>query len=271
MNNLERVENIWNNLENNFQQSKYDNRLDYINYLVGTTETTNGVKTKVDYIIKNIRKDANTYNAEELERMNTIIETLQGVKTIIESEQLVAIEDFDSLLSASIQLSDEVIEHLMPENFLDSLKLSNVTKEIENSIEMLVEDLYTQFGCIGNAIKIVNNKPVSLVAQQTNDFYGLYNTELVSTILEKSKTSEFYYKIGVACNALAAQSKLEEDILFFSDKYYSVDGSTINITIGDLVYSSKLYSYHKFKLGKFGTGYFIPVETPYGKIKMMFI
>lgn len=271
MNNLERVENIWNNLENNFQQSKYENRLDYINHLVGTTETSNGVKTKIDYIIKNIRKDASTYTSEELERMNVMVETLQGVQTIIESEQLVGIEDFDSLLSASIQLSDEVIEHLMPENFLDNLKLSNITKEIENSIEMLVEELYSQFGCLGNTIKLINNKPVSLIAEQTDDFYGLYNTELVSIILEKSKSSEFYYKIGVACNALASANKLEEDILFFSDKYYTVEDNSIDINIGNLNYTSKIYSYHKFKLGKFGTGYFIPVETPYGKIKMMFL
>ncbi|WP_394863362.1 hypothetical protein [Paraclostridium bifermentans] len=271
MNNLERVERVWNDLDTGFSTSGYDSKLNYIKHITGFENTSKGPKTKIDYIIKNIKRDANKYNTEELERMNLLLHTLEGTKVILESDQLEAIEDFESLVNASLQLTDDIAENLLPDDFLDKLRMSNVTKTIENSITLPVEEIFNEFGCFGNCVILDNGRPVSVIATETNDFYGLYNIELTNHLVEKSKTSEFHYKVGVACNSLAKMEKLEEDILFFSDKYYNVDGNTININIGKLNYTSKIYSYHKVKLGTYGTGYYIPVESSYGKIKMMFI
>lgn len=271
MNNLQKCLNIWGDLDSSFEQSGFNSKIEYLKYICDYREDRKDSKTSIGYIIKKIRKDAAKYSEEELTAMSLLITTLEGIDNMMNNskfETLVDVDTFEEIMEAAAILGDKSSTITLPTDFLENLKINNVHKQRENSLVMDVEEVYNAYNCIGNCVVLNNGKFISVQAKNTEDFYGLYNLELAGKDITKG--TPFYKTVGRVCANLNRDGKLEEGLMFFGAKYYNVSDGNINIKIGNLDYSSKIYSYHKVKTSQ-SMAYLIQVPTKYGKMKIVLV
>lgn len=271
MNNLQKCLKIWGDLEESFSESDFKSRLDYLKHVCDYDEERKGNKTAIGYIIKKIRNDATNYSEDELSAMSLLITTLEGIDNMLNSNKVDTLVDcpsFEEIIEAAAILGDKAHTIVLPSNFLDNLKINNVTKRRDNSLVMSVSEIYDAYDCLGNCVVRDNGKYISVEAKNTEDFYGLYNMELAGKDITKG--TPFYSTVGRVCANLNRDGKLEEGLLFFSTKYYSINNGNLIINIGNLHYETKIYGYHKIKTSK-STAFLVKVPTKYGKVKIVLV
>ncbi len=264
MKNLNRILNIWRNLEVHYTNSKMDSRLDYIKKIIGYTDGS----TKVDYILGKLKGEAPGYNTEELQEYVRITKVLDGAKQLIETNSLLTIDDFEKFVNTCIVINRKMQDRKqLPKDYFDKLSYNHKPMVKERSLETSFGDIYNKLEGFGDVTKLVDGNVVTLTLKDDNATI-LYNESVLANLIEIHDTNNFAKNVVYIAAKLSEQGKLDTNQVFLNTNYFKVDKNEITVTIGELVNTSKIYSYNKI-INHQSIGYIVTLKTVYGNVKLV--
>lgn len=276
MNNLTKVCNIWDNLDESFENMasklKVSTRVDFIKKLVGYDEASNS--TKIEYIKGKLNEEIASYSDVEMSLYTKIINVLTGVDLLIKSKDFDAIENAPTLNSI---LMDSIVEvknvkettTKLPEDFFQKLApLKSPIAELEEY--MTLDEVYNLTGCVGETFILNKDNTVSsYVLTNTENEIFIYNSmsDIISMLDKVSvPATRRFASYCIKCyKLLLSSNKLKNHTIMLSKKYYKVDGKKITVYIGNesfeikltpqkIISEDRVYGYLvKIKTGEFNT------------------
>lgn len=264
MNNLAKVANIWNNLEVSYNKSGISSRKEYLKKILGFEEG----ESKINYILDKLKEEAPLYKGKELEIYSEVTEKLEAANTMILETNLKEIENFEEFLTYAKGLSSQLkSKNKLPEDFMNLLDFEYTKPKLNNTLETTLDEIYNQVKGFGDVTKLINGEVITLTLED-EDACILYTTNVLANLIERYETDKFAKDVVNICAMLSEEGKLEMNQLFISSKYFKVENKVINLNIGELNNSSKVYSYNTLKNN--GTvGYIVNLKSEYGAVKII--
>lgn len=264
MNNLAKILNVWDNLEDKFQVSGVPTRLDYIKKITGY----DGSSTKIDYILGKLKDEASKYQADELERYVKITKVLEGARNILEDNSLNAVDDFDKFINTCLYINKQLQDRIvMPEDYFDKLDYTYSNTKVEKTFETTFDKIYDKLHGFGDITKVSNGSVITMTLNDPNAKI-LYNQGVLNELIEIHEEDEFARNILFVAAKLSDQGKLDTNQIFLNKNYFTVDKNVIHLKAGTLENMSKIYSYNKI-INNQSVGYVITLKSEYGPIKII--
>lgn len=264
MNNLRKVANIWNDLENSFKSSGISSRLEYIQKLIGFDNGTD----KSSYILDKLKEEAPTYKGKDLELYSNIVGKIESSSTLLAESGLKKINNFEEFLDYASKVSTKLKNsNKLTDDLMDLLDFEYSKPKLNNTLETALDEIYNQVKGFGDVTKLVDGEVITLTLQDENACI-LYTTTVLANLIERYETDKFSKDIVNICAYLSEEGKLEMNQLFISSKYFKIEDKNINVQIGELNNTSKIYNYNKIKNND-TVGYIVNLKTEYGTIKII--
>lgn len=272
MNNLARVLNIWDNLEDTFSKSECKDRLDFLHRVTGY-DGENG--TAIGYIINKLKDDADKYSEKELELFSETVAMLESIHELVVARKFNEIESFDDLIAIakSGKVSRKVERNLLTEDMLSELDFTNGKLNIDKTFEGSFEKIFSQMKTLGDTTIEVGSDVISMQLAD-NDAYIFYNMSDVERVVKEAGSNDFYERIAFITKELMSQGIINEsnmfNQIFLSRKYFRINDGKIEVKIGDYDYATKIRSDNKIVVEDI-TAYTSSLPTEYGRFKVILI
>lgn len=222
---------IWGDLESSFNDSKYEDRLEYVKHLIGYTKDKGFIG--IDYIKSRINEDAGELNVNEITAFTNLTKMFELVKSKIELEE--PIESFDSLdlnetISRIKTLTDELIASIIP----DYIHL-----EKEDIKYLPYANMIKEYNTLEDIIQEENGKPSYVSCQEySKDYLYLKSNYLLLRFSQEQQAgnSSFTTFHQIALLTAMELTKTEYNpynrIYLSSELYKEIDGEIIVMGIG---------------------------------------
>ena len=277
--NIYNVSNIWKDLD-----SAYDNRdvihknlskKEYLYLVTGYIEEER--RTRLDYVKSRLTEEMGNYNNEELSMYTVLLEIFAGVDSLLKSSE---IEEIDSLnkfvLSArNTAASVKTISNKLSDNFFTNLQPVKIVSNADLDYHYDFTETFNTCEGLGDTF-VLDHKTGKVksynVSNSQKDFYILNCNIGTIKLYEElnSETSDFMIGVLELGVAIFEDTKVKGHVLFLSDKYFNIDGNIAKVSLGDKEYEVKITA-KNIKEEKHSKGYYIPLDTKFGKIKVMLV
>ena len=251
MNNLQKVLNIWFNLDKAYEDFKkaypelIQTNLDFIKFLINFNDEDGS--QDISYLKTKLAEDVKEYSDGELNNYSRIINILDGVDSILKENANIVIDDLDSFIQDAESCSTRVKQTVktLPNNYFDNLIVVKPKNKLESNVE-LFNKIYDRYGTIGNTYTIENGEVVSLISRKSDDHIIFTTKSQIDDLFDEYRATknQFIYSALVAMNELTVVQKLVTNTLILSNKYidavtelhdnseFTVKDNEIKITIG---------------------------------------
>lgn len=251
MNNLQKVLNIWFNLDKAYVDFKnaypelIKSNLDFIKFLINYDDTNH--TQDISYLKTKLAEDISLYTDKELNDYSRILNILDGVDSILKEDSKVNIANLNTFIQDAESYSTRVKQTVktLPDNYFDNLIVVKPKDKINGKLE-LFNKIYDRYGTIGNTYTIENGEIVSLISRKSDDHIIFTTKSQIDELFDEYRETknQFIYSALVAMNELTKVQKLVTNTLILSNKYvdaitelhdnseYTVKNNELKINIG---------------------------------------
>lgn len=251
MNNLQKVLNIWFNLDKayvdfeNAYPELIKSNLDFIKFLINYDDTNN--TQDISYLKTKLAEDVSLYTDKELNDYSRILNILDGVDSILKEDSNVNIANLNTFIQDAESYSTRVKQTVktLPDNYFDNLIVVKPKDKISGKLE-LFNKIYDRYGTIGNTYTIENGDIISLISRKSDDHIIFTTKSQIDELFDEYRETknQFIYSALVAMNELTKVQKLVTNTLILSNKYvdaitelhdnseYTVKNNELKINIG---------------------------------------
>lgn len=251
MNNLQKVLNIWFNLDKAYVDFKnahpelIKSNLDFIKFLINYDDTNH--TQDISYLKTKLAEDVSLYTDKELNDYSRILNILDGVDSILKEDSNVNIANLNTFIQDAESYSTRVKQTVktLPDNYFDNLIVVKPKDKINGKLE-LFNKIYDRYGTIGNTYTIENGEIVSLISRKSDDHIIFTTKSQIDELFDEYRETknQFIYSALVAMNELTKVQKLVTNTLILSNKYvdaitelhdnseYTVKNNELKINIG---------------------------------------
>ena len=251
MNNLQKVLNIWFNLDKAYVDFKnaypelIKSNLDFIKFLINYDDTNH--TQDISYLKTKLAEDVSLYTDKELNDYSRILNILDGVDSILKEDSNVNIANLNTFIQDAESYSTRVKQTVktLPDNYFDNLIVVKPKDKINGKLE-LFNKIYDRYGTIGNTYTIENGKIISLISRKSDDHIIFTTKSQIDELFDEYRETknQFIYSALVAMNELTKVQKLVTNTLILSNKYvdaitelhdnseYTVKNNELKINIG---------------------------------------
>lgn len=251
MNNLQKVLNIWFNLDKAYVDFKnaypelIKSNLDFIKFLINYDDTNN--TQDISYLKTKLAEDVSLYTDKELNDYSRILNILDGVDSILKEDSNVNIANLNTFIQDAESYSTRVKQTVktLPDNYFDNLIVVKPKDKISGKLE-LFNKIYDRYGTIGNTYTIENGDIISLISRKSDDHIIFTTKSQIDELFDEYRETknQFIYSALVAMNELTKVQKLVTNTLILSNKYvdaitelhdnseYTVKNNELKINIG---------------------------------------
>ena len=277
MKNLNRVINIWSDLEKYYSDhtDTYKTRLECVKALVAYDDETN--TTKISRIKSYLTDELQTYTQEELNDYSNLINILDGVDSLLRTKSLTAIENLNDLLNVSnvVNKQQSNITKKLPEHFFENLSPVKVINEdrIIKENENFFETIYLSKETFGDTFYLDNGKVKQMfMLEDYKNVFILNNRLSLSKLIQSTKQDRTDFKVRLckACSELAEKGQLLLNLIFLDKGYLKIDDKIAIIEIGNWKEELKFTKRNYTKTDK-AEYYSFNLTTKYDKFKVIFV
>lgn len=251
MNNLQKVLNIWFNLDKAYVDFKnaypelIKSNLDFVKFLINYDDTNH--TQDISYLKTKLAEDVSLYTDKELNDYSRILNILDGVDSILKEDSNVNIANLNTFIQDAESYSTRVKQTVktLSDNYFDNLIVVKPKDKISGKLE-LFNKIYDRYGTIGNTYTIENGEIVSLISRKSDDHIIFTTKSQIDELFDEYRETknQFIYSALVAMNELTKVQKLVTNTLILSNKYvdaitelhdnseYTVKNNELKINIG---------------------------------------
>lgn len=251
MNNLQKVLNIWFNLDKAYVDFKnaypelIKSNLDFIKFLINYDDTNH--TQDISYLKTKLAEDVSLYTDKELNDYSRILNILDGVDSILKEDSNVNIANLNTFIQDAESYSTRVKQTVktLPDNYFDNLIVVKPKDKINGKLE-LFNKIYDRYGTIGNTYTIENGKIISLISRKSDNHIIFTTKSQIDDLFDEYRETknQFIYSALVAMNELTKVQKLVTNTLILPNKYvdaitelhdnseYTVKNNELKINIG---------------------------------------
>lgn len=226
MNNLQKVLNIWFNLDQSYVEFKktypelINSNLDFIKFLINFNDEN--CTQDISYLKTKLAEDVKLYTDKELNDYSRILNILDGVDSILKENPSVEIDNLNTFVIEAESYSTRVKQTVktLADNYFDNLIVVKPKDKKKQNLE-LFNKIYDRYGTIGNTYTLENGKVRSLISRKADDYLIFTTKSQIDDLFDEYRTTknQFIYSALIAMNELTKVRKLVTNTLILSNKY----------------------------------------------------
>ena len=221
MSNLNKVYDVWKDLEASYGKSGYTSRVKYLEACVGYSEGVN----LIDYILERVQEDMDNFTPEEEDKYSEVQGKLLAAQKAFSLANFMDIDNLNDFLKA---YSGAAVAH---SSFITEMQICEIAKPEPSKMLGTLEEIYDKFGVISNRTFLRDGKVCVASLDDPDAIHMNITRASFAKFLAYKHDMDFLQIARTLARTIQKESGIKGDYLFLKPKYFKITPKRIYITI----------------------------------------